>query len=225
MPICVTEIVYNKLTGTLYADECDGGLQFHTIDPTTGASLGMVTHAYGALTGMEFVGTTLYATFITGPGLPSDLVIVDTSTGNLTPVGPTGFGPISGLAYDKKTGVMYGITAGGGSAVLVTIDLGTGAATPVGPTGLDRIGSIEFGPDGKLYGGVTDLGSAFAYHLVRIDPTTGAATPVGDTGFSITGLAACRTGSVPSFSEWGVLGCTLLMAGAAFWLMRRQGHV
>lgn len=186
-----TEIEYDILTDTLYAEETDGGQNLHTIDPTTGASLGTVTHDFGALNGLEFVGSTLYGTFITGPGFPSDLVIVDTSTGNLTTIGSTGFGPISGLAYDDTTGIMYGITAGGTPADLVTIDLSTGAASVVGPTGLDRIGSIEFGPDGNLYGGVTDIGSSLPTYLVRIDPATGAATPVGATGFSISGLTSC----------------------------------
>jgi subtilisin family serine protease len=189
-----TEIEYDVLSETLYAEETNGGVNLHTIDPTTAISLGFVTHEFGALNGLEFVGSTLYGTHIPGPGGPSDLVIVDTSTGNLTHIGPTGYGPISGLAYNEGAEVMYGITAGGTPANLVTIDLSTGAATMVGPTGLDKIGSIEFGPDGNLYGGVTAFVSSFATYLVRIDTATGAATPIGETGYSITGLTACGAG-------------------------------
>jgi hypothetical protein len=183
-----TEIEYDSLTGKLYAEQTDGGMQLHTIDPNTGASTGYVTHPYGALNGLEFVGTTLYGTFIPCSNCPSTLVTVDTATGNLTSVGSTGFRPISGLAYDASAGVMYGITAGLAPSVLVTIDLNTGAATAIGPTGFDRIGSIEFGPDGFLYGGLAQNAASFANHLIKIDPATAFTTVVGDTGFSITGL-------------------------------------
>lgn len=190
MPLdLATEIEYDHLNDMLYAEEVDGGPDLHTIKLQTGASLGTVTHPFGALNGLEFVGSTLYGTFIDNIGEPADLVIVDTATGNLTTVGPTGLpGPVSGLAYDEGAGVMYGVTAGGVPADLVTIDLNTGTATVVGPTGLDRVGSIEFCPDGTLYGGTTDFASTFATYLVRIDPTTGHTTPIGATGYSITGL-------------------------------------
>lgn len=191
-----TEIEYDDLTDTLYAEGVDGVPNLDTIDPTTGAFLGTVTHPLGALNGLEFVGSTLYGTFITsgGGGAPSTLVIVNTTTGVLTPVGPTGLGPISGLAYEQASQVMYGITAGGVPAQLVTINLATGAAAVVGPTGVTRIGSIEFGPDGNLYGGVSQNG-ANPGDLLLINKNTGVAAVVGNTGFSITGLTSCNLAS------------------------------
>ncbi len=183
-----TEIEFDIQTDMLFAEEVNGGTRLYTIDPTTGDSLGFVEHPFGALNGLEFVDSTLYGTFISNAQAPSDLVIVDTSTGNLTTVGATGRGPISGLAYDPTTSTMFGVTAGGESADLVTIDLTSGLATTIGSTGFDRIGSIEFGPDGNLYGGITQNGSLKPNHLIKIDPATGAATDIGDTGFSITGL-------------------------------------
>ena len=143
----------------------------------------------------RFVGSTLYGTFKSGSGgPPSELVIVNTSTGNLTPIGFTGFGPISALAYDNSTAISaYGVTAGGPFSDC-TIDLSTGVATIVGPTGLDDIGSIEFGPDGNLYGGVSIAGYPFDNYLIQIDTATGVATPIADTGFSITGLTSCQAG-------------------------------
>ena len=68
----------------------------------------------GALNGLEFVGSTLYGTFIPMAGkFRRRLVRVDTLTGALTSVGLTGQGPISGLAFDSPSGIMYGVTAGG----------------------------------------------------------------------------------------------------------------
>ena len=201
-PILATEIEFDIASGTLYAEETDGGVGLHTIDPATGNSLGSVAHASGALNGMEFVDSSLYATFISSAGAPSDLVVVDTATGAFASIGPTGYGPISGLAYDLVTGVMYGVTAGPSPADLVTIDLATGLATLVGPVVdpegniLSRIGSIEFGSDGKLYGGLTAWAPILPSHLIKIDPATGKAVPIANTGFSITGLTNTTPSSI-----------------------------
>ncbi len=186
-----TEIEFDTETDTLYAEEVNGGTGLHTIDETTGAFLGQVNHAFGALNGLEFVGSTLYGTFIGASGAPSNLVIVDTSNGNLTTVGATGLGPITGLSVDPVTGILYGVTSGAFSpngSQLVTIDLDTGQAEVIGSTGFDRVGSIEFAADGNLYGGIAQNGSRNPNHLIQIDVVTGEATVIADTGFSITGL-------------------------------------
>jgi uncharacterized repeat protein (TIGR03803 family) len=183
-----TEIEYDPLTNTLYSEGSDGDINLYTINVTTGLPTGAVAHPFGALNGLEYVGSTLYGTFIDNALQPSSLVTVDTSTGSLTPIGPTGFGPITGLAYDGN--VMYGVTAGaiGPAADLVTIDLNTGAATVIGSTGFSRVGSIEFGSDGVLYG-ATSVNSATPGILFSIDTATGLGTSIGQTGmFSITGL-------------------------------------
>lgn len=222
-----TELEYDLLTDTLWADEVNGLPNLHMIDPATGGSLGSVAHPAGGLTGMEFVGSTLYGTFIAGPGFPSDLVTVDTGTGTLTTIGATGFGPVSGLAYDTASGIMYGITAGGAPASLITIDLGTGAGTTVGATGLDFVGSIEFGPDGNLYGGLTSNATTNGQFLVQIDTATAAVTPIGSTGFDVTGLTACAAPiagalPIPTLSPTGLSLLILLLTASAFLLIRRQ---
>ena len=192
-----TEIEFDNVTGTLFGDSTNGRVEFYDIDPTTGAVNGYVTHPYGALNGMEYVDSVLYATFIDDPTGPSRLVIVDVNSGDLDFVGFTGFGPISGLAYDKVNGTMWGVTGSDIVARLVTINLETGAATLmsylVDDQGqrLQKVGSIEFGVDGELYGGLTSRAPILASHLVRIDTATGIAAVVGDTGFSISGLTSC----------------------------------
>ncbi|MFC2173206.1 hypothetical protein ACFLU6_11330 [Acidobacteriota bacterium] len=193
LPAPVTEIEYDNVNAILYAEESDGDTRLFSIDPETADHIDDVSHTWGAFTGMEFVGTTLYATYIStgGGAAPSELVIVDPDTGNFALIGLTGVGPVTGLAYQIESGTMYGVTAGSQPSSLVTIDLDTGAATIVGPTGLDRIGGLEFGRNGRLYGGVAQNASSYAGYLVRINPDTGTATPIGSTGYSISGLTAC----------------------------------
>ena len=55
-----TEIEFGGLTNRLFAEQTNGNTWLFTIDPASGASLGAVNHAYGALNGLEFVGSTLY---------------------------------------------------------------------------------------------------------------------------------------------------------------------
>lgn len=193
-----SELEYDILNDELWAEEVDGGPNLHQLNPMTGGTITTVAHTPGGLVGLEFVGSTLYGTFISGPGAPSDLVIVNTGTGALTTIGPTGFGPISGLAYDPVSGIMYGVVGGNpgagdggsGGGDLVTVDLASGAATSVGPTGLTAVGGLAFAPNGTLYGG-TASNSMTPNSLFTIDPATGAATFVGSVGFSVTGLTAC----------------------------------
>ncbi len=230
-PGLATEIEFDVLTQSMWAEEVNGLTDLHLIDSITGATLSTVTHASGGLTGLEFVGETLYGTFIPILGGPSELVIVDTATGALDTVGPTGFGPISGLAYDPWSRIMYGITAGGTPADLVTIDLETGAATLVGATGFAYIGSIEFGPDYRLYGGLTDFATSNARFLVEINPYTGATSPIGDTGFSISGLTTCAdltpvilpTYEIPTLSGFGLALMVAALGAVGMRRLRRRG--
>ena len=194
-----TENEFDNNTGTLYSEGSDGDTQLCTIDPSTGGVLGCVNHAFGALNGLEFVGTTLYGTFITFGGAPSALVTVDASTGALTTVGPTGLGPITGLAYDAAAGVMYGSTRGvSGPADLVTVNLATGATTVVGSMGITRLGSIELFA-GTMYAATSQF-SATPGALYTVNTSTGAATLVAPiSGLllqSITGLTTAGPESI-----------------------------
>lgn len=144
------------------------------------------THVTGAVTGLEFVGTTLYGTFIAkgGGSSPSQLVTVDQSTGTLTSIGATGFGPVGGLAFDSGAGILYGVTSGTSSGDLISINLGTGAGALIGNTGLGDVSALEFGPGGVLYGGLGGNSTAPG-SLITIDPATGAGTLVGASGYPV----------------------------------------
>jgi hypothetical protein len=180
----VTDLAF-RYDGVLFGTTGGGTKSVINIDEF-GVETLVGTHVDGAVTGLEFVGTTLYGTFIaTGGGSsPSQLVTVDQATGALTSIGATGFGPIGGLAFDSATGILYGATSGTSSGDLVSIDLATGAATLIGSTGLGDVAALTFGPSGVLYGGLGG-NSEGAGSLITIDPATGAGTIVGSSGYPV----------------------------------------
>ena len=197
-----TEIVFNNATRRAWTQfspsAAVGGQEF---DISTGAAIGNPVGTAGAFNGLEWIGSTLYGTMITGFGGGSQLRTLDPFAGASTLIGPTGRGPIAGLAFDQTTGTMYGITGGNGSGVgaignLITISLTSGTATTVGSVGFNA-GSLEFGPDGNLYAGSTDgLGN-----LYRINKTNGVSTLVGQTGFNnVTGLMLVNSTNTIQFS-------------------------
>lgn len=199
MPDTSTEIEYGFDpfgVPTLWDEQAMLMPNLWAVDPSNGQGLYAITHDPGNLTGLEDVGGTLYGTFVVMSGGASDLVIVDTGTGALLLIGPTGEGPTSGLAYDdtQDPPVMYGVTCADQPSWLVTVDLATGLATRVAPVTtplgdqLVGVSALEFGPDGKLYGGLKDNAPIWPTYLIEIDETTGQATQVGRTGFSLTGL-------------------------------------
>jgi len=182
-----TEIEFDNDTRRGYTQFPDGSFGGQEFDMTTGAGIGNPNSTSGAFTGLEWVGSSLYATMISVPQGASQLRTLHPSTGISTIIGSTGINnPIAGLAYDVATATMYGITGGarGGSSNLVTINLTTGTAVVVGTVGFNG-GSLEFGLDGNLYAGsVGGTGN-----LYRINKATGASTLVGATTFTnITGL-------------------------------------
>jgi hypothetical protein len=185
----VTEIEFRD-DGVLFGATGGGSSSILTIDPASGAETRLGFHVFGAVNGLEFVGGTLYGTYVPFAGNPSELVIVDQTAGSLTFVGSTGFSNVGGLAYDRQNDELYGVTSGVlGAGQLLSIDRSTGDATVVGSTGLSDLAALEFALDGTLFAGVGG-NSISAGSLVRIDPATGAATLVGPTGYpSLSGLA------------------------------------
>jgi hypothetical protein len=180
----VTEIEFRD-DGTLFGSTGGGTSNIITIDPATGEETLVGMHTLGMVNGLEFVGSTLYGTFVPSPDEPSELVTVDQTTGALTFIGPTGFSNIGGRTFDASSRTMYGVAR----SDLITIDLETGEGTLVGPTDFSNVSALEFGPDGTLYGGIGGA-SSDAGSLISIDPATGAGMLIGPTDFpSLDGLA------------------------------------
>src|SRR3954453_9009779 len=127
-------------------------------------------------------------------GNPSNLYLLDPSSGAvLQNIGPIGFA-VTGLAVDPSTGTLYGATSRGGRpptaapdpGSLITINKTTGAGTLVGderPNDDEAAADITFTPDGALFGWLAPR----PYDLVALDKPTGAATVVGESGLSTAG--------------------------------------
>jgi hypothetical protein len=137
-------------------------------------------------------------------GIPSNLYILNPSSGAvLQNVGPIGFA-VTGLAVDPTTGTLYGSTGQQGRppggapnpGSLITINKTTGAGTLVGDQRPDdeTAADITFTPDGALFGWLED-GSD---DLVTIDKASGAATIVGNSGLDTfgSGLASDSAGTL-----------------------------
>jgi hypothetical protein len=187
--------------GVLFGSTGGGMSNIIVIDPVTKTEALVGQHVSGAVNALEFVGSTLYGTYIAFPGEPSSLVTVNQGTGALTFIGVTGVGGIGGLAYDTNTGTMYGATAGTSGGDLFTINLATGVASLVGSTGFSEISALEFAPTGTLYAGLGANGT-FPGYLITINPNTAAGSPVGPTGFpGVSGLAFVPSGGLSGLAR------------------------
>jgi len=116
------------------------------------------------------------------------LIVIQTSTGTATPVGPLGYPDVVGLAFDPNTDTLYGVDST--FDTLLVIDTSTGAATPVGSLGFAMVSALAFDPlTGTLYGSDT-----MNDRLLTIDTATGAGAVIGSYGFpqpnqNVDGLA------------------------------------
>jgi hypothetical protein len=152
-----------------------------------------------AITGTASAKEVLYGADGAG-GNPSNLYILNPSTGAVVEtVGPIGFA-VTGLAANPANGTLYGSTAqktGPGApnpGSLISIDRTTGAGRLIGDLRPDADGAadITFTLDGALFGWLQPGAS----DLATIDANTGAATIVGDSGTNGegSGLAASPAG-------------------------------
>ena len=172
-----------------------------------------------AITGLEYVGSTLYGSaHQAGPeSTPGELVTVNTSTGALTTIGtmtnmdrPTG-------GMDFFNGIMYAVTStNNNDSALFTINLGTGAASLVASL---TIGGVQ---TETVSGLASAGGSMYALHsrfpgdtnLYSVNLTTGAMTVAFDMGKPMNALTA-HSGQVPEPTTIAIFSLGLFGFGVA----------
>lgn len=184
----------NKTTGALTL-----------VGPTSGVSYGMEFDASGQLWGTS--GNSLYK--------------IDKTTGATTLVGSTGAATnIMDISFGTG-GVLYVVD---GAAKLFTVNTTTGASTLVGTMG-SSIMALMADTGGAMYAiSFTNPGI-----LYQVNTSTAALTPVGtNTGLNLphggsVGVAATSTiASVPTMSEWALIGLSSLLAMFGLVRMRRR---
>jgi len=132
-------------------------------------------------------------------GGPSTLVMIDTTTGAGTTIGPiAGFPSVEGLAFSPD-GTLFGVSNPGlgGTGELIRIDPATGKAAPVGRIeGFLDLSSLAFAPDGTLFATADETPGTAGSLLIRIDPLTGAGTTIGSIGYPTEAIAFAPDGTL-----------------------------
>ena len=155
----------------------------YTLDPATGAVLTTIGPLHDAagnfygITGLKYHATTGIFYGATGhqsPTNPNSLVIIDTATALVTPIGAFG-ALLTDIAIDPRTGMMYGLSEF--DQKFYTINTSTGQAVRTGSTGIDfaNQGGLAADRRGALFG-VTN------FSFYSFNKTTGIATLIGSTG-------------------------------------------
>ena len=161
----------------------------------------------------------------------SQLGIVDSSTGAVTPIGPVrGSGPPAGLAIDSQ-GRAY-ITPKGAGGTLDTVEIGTGniVAGPQlsGAPFPTAINSMTFTPSGLLLAVNSNAGIPAHTRLVTINVASGAVSNIGtlpdDTDALTFTPEVRRDGSDINFQTLAllVLGVIALILGLIGWAVGRR---
>ena len=201
--------------GTMYVT-C--GSNLYTGNKTTGA-LTLVGATAGINYGMEFDASgQLWG--ING----NNLYKIDKTNGATTLVGSTGaLSAVMDISFGVG-GTLYLVDA---AARLFTVNTTTGAGTLVGTMGSD-IMALMADTSGAMY--------AISYRtpgvLYRVNTSTAALTPIGgNTGLSLPhggsfgslfGAASTAPASIPTLSEWALIGLSSLVAMLGIARMRRR---
>ena len=183
--------------GRIWASNFDGtpsASDLYTVDPATGVATLVVTLTGVApghtIRGMAFdANDRLYVTL--DMSIADTLGVVDTTTGQFTPIGPTGRTDIQGLGFDPQGGLWA-------VSVIVDqisrIDISTGLATVVGGSGISGDNqALEFDDAGTMY--------VLRTILKRVDPATGNATLIGAVGGDYRGMAFVGSGPPPCYAD------------------------
>ena len=238
----VTAMAYDLINDTLYAvkgpynDPNQGCL--YTVNTTTGAAnqVGCDANMDHPTPGMDFHSNgTLYGIAPYNPR-PMTLFSINTTNGLRTLIGASGidWSEGNGFAIDQA-GIGY-LSNNSSPGNFYTINLSTGSETSVGAhtyTGFPpftsnvKIGSMSFDENGILYGAVSDGVGSNANYLATINLTTAEVTFVANLPNDMDSIAFAditdiEPSQIPTLSEWGMIFMSLILAGSAFWMMRRR---
>lgn len=175
------------------------------VDGATGRAMrasGVGLQGYRSVAALEFTSTgTLFAV----DNRAHELLTINPSTRQTSPVGGIGFFRISDLAFHSPSGFFYAIddeVDATRSDRLIRIDAATGLGTLVGDIGPSYryVQGLAFDPaTGNLLG--TDV---VQQQLIRINRLTGVGTPVGPLDFgNVTSLAFSPSGALYGIDQSG----------------------
>lgn len=178
----------------VFAEDLSGG-RFVNFDASDPAAVTPVADTDYELTGGDFVDndpTRLYAIDGSSAAHRNTLVVVDTTTGATTEIGPSvplGAATWTTLKWDHATRTLYAVAADCTytNSTLYTIDRGSGTPTRVGPIstgGHNCIMSIAIDAMGRMFG-IDLISNEDA--LVAIDKSSGSAHTIGMLGVPATG--------------------------------------
>lgn len=176
-----------------------------SVDGATGRGTrisGVGLQGYRSVAALEFNSTgTLFA----ADNSVHELLTINPSNRQGTPVGGIGFFRISDLAFHAPSGFLYAIddeVDATRSDRLIRIDPATGQGTLVGDIGSSYryVQGLAFDPaSGNLL--ATDI---IQHQLIRINRTTGVGTPIGPLNFgSVTSLALSPAGTLYGIDQSG----------------------
>ena len=174
--------------GFIYGTSDDPDADLFKIDASTGTAAFIGSTGMGWMPAVAFDGNDVLYGLGTDFTTGFNLYIINTSTGDLTLVGPTNSAmDFRGMAFDPSDGTLWASTNG---QEIFVINPNTGEPTLIGSTGLDGgVPDLYFDDMGNLYGAVGG-GSSGNNKFISINKSTGEGTVIGSIGFtSVSGLA------------------------------------
>jgi len=221
----LNSLAENPVTGILYAISTGGGggtANLYTLNKNTGVAtlIGPLNEPSGK-PDMAFRSDGTLFTYTTSNGY---LGTVNLTTGLMTLIGDTLVSPWDiGLTFDSSGTLI--MTDGD---TVYTVDTSTGVATSIAsmsPVPYDSNMMTTHPDTGVIYLGDSDNSSTFL--LYTLNTSTGALTLLGTN--PTPNMCAIAFGdhsgpstSIPTMSEWGMIIMSLILAGSAFWMMRRR---
>lgn len=231
-PIGIVGLAVHPSTGIFYGITPPGSpaapSSLVTVDPATGRAQ-LIGDLRFPSSDIAFNRAGILFAWLPGT---SQLGIVNTVTGSITPIGPARpAGAQSGLAIDGQ-GVAY-VTPGGAAGTLDSVDIGTGNVKP-GPqlNGAHfptNINSLTFTPSGLLLAVNSDASAPSHARLVTINTASGAVSTIGtlpDDTDALTFAAQARREEMSAVNVQTlallVLGAIALVLGLIGWFVGRR---